>query len=53
MKSREELAKRGAIGARINFEKRNELNFSFNSQDSKHSKNLNGMSFALMPSVFT
>jgi hypothetical protein len=51
MKSREEAGKGSAFGTRINFEKKNELKISFNSQDSKHSKNLNGISFAPMPSV--
>jgi hypothetical protein len=53
MKSREEAVKRSAIGTRINFEKKNELKFSFNSQGSKHSKSPNGISFALTPLVFT
>jgi hypothetical protein len=35
MKSREETARRSAIDTRINFEKKNELKFSLNSQDSK------------------
>jgi hypothetical protein len=53
IKPREKTAKRNAIGTRINFETKNELKFSFNSQDSKYSKNLNGRSFTLMYSVFT
>jgi hypothetical protein len=53
MQSREETAKRSPIDTRINFEKKSELKFSSNSQDSKHWKNLNGINFTLIPSVFT